>query len=687
MLVPKVKPTLKTITFVFLALVAFTSVPQVKPATAANLLPYQTLFEDDFSNGLGNWNKAEGSWAAENGYLLGTSDKSPSVISAGNTSWSDYIITVRVRNEAGSTFVLLIRWLDSQNYYRIVLAGDHLEFWLKRSGSDALLYREDSWGYPLNMKAWHELKIKIYGATPTIVAYSDGVPRMTIKDLSGKSISSGMIGLAVDAGGSSAFDDVIVTTLHPDAYGPHSIILLLVEFPDVKHTLTPTQIRDSVFATLNRYYTEVSYNLTWITGQVTQEWKMLPQPATYYDLATVTTSGWSKGRAEEIIKDTVNIWDKDVNYSQYDYVFIATAGDATWSYADMGLSISTNDKLAVTRAVVIGRLGGGDGWKVAAHELGHIFGLPDLYSYPIAFSGPPDWLEAAVFVGPWDLMSRSSERPQIGAWGKIKLGWLTPDQVFELLPGQQGAAQIDPLEIPGPGIHAIAIYLTSTTYFMVENREPIGFDSVLPDKGILVSYVDESRYWRGTGPVVVQDANPGNTPRWQLPHPTFTTDSGGKNLFMNQTYNQAVLLLDKSSDSYLVTAGTPDSVNNAKASYANAKDLIQRAETLLKETTSYQSQDAIAIVNQALEQDKMAKEDLLARTFEPFKEAVNHANQTLTLLDRAKQVEQQYKLNIRRTSPEQNLSIWIPAGMLAIGIVVGVYLVRKRRKTRTSPPV
>jgi hypothetical protein len=150
---------------------------------------------------------------------------------------------------------------------------------------------------------------------------------------------------------------------------------------------------------------------------------------------------------------------------------------------------------------------------------------------------------------------------------------------------------------------------------------------------------------------------------------------------MNQTYNQAVLLLDKSSDSYLVTAGTPDSVNNAKASYANAKDLIQRAETLVKETTSYQSQDAIAIVNQALEQDKMAKEDLLARTFEPFKEAVNHANQTLTLLHRAKQVEQQYKLNIRQTSPEQNLSIWIPAGMLAIGIVVGVYLVRKRRTT------
>jgi hypothetical protein len=44
-------------------------------------------------------------------------------------------------------------------------------------------------------------------------------------------------------------------------------------------------------------------------------------------------------------------------------------------------------------------------------------------------------------------MSRSDDRPQIGAWGKIKLGWIPPGRILELLPGQQGAiATIDPLE-------------------------------------------------------------------------------------------------------------------------------------------------------------------------------------------------------------------------------------------------
>lgn len=678
------KSTLKITIIILLTLVVLTSIPQPKPATAVNPPAYQTMFEDDFSNGLGKWNKIQGSWESENGYLVGTSAKAPSLISAGDTSWSDYILTVHVRSISGTAFVLFVHWLDYQNYYRIVLAEDHLEFWLRRAGNDVLLYREDSWGYPLIMNAWYELKIKIYNVVPTIVVYIDGAPEMTVKDLSGKAISEGMIGLSANTGESLAFDDVSVTTLHPDAYGPHSIILMLVEFPDVKHTLSPTQIRDSVFATLNRYYTEVSYNLTWITGQVTQEWKMLPQPATYYDLSTVTTSGWGKGHTEEVIKDAVSLWDSDVDFSQYDYAFIATAGDATWSYADTGLSIPTSDKLVVTRAVVMGRLGGGDGWKVAAHELGHIFGLPDLYSYPIAFSGPPDFHEAAVFVGPWDLMSRSSERPQIGAWGKIKLGWLNPDQVFELLPGQEGAAPIDPLELSGSGIHAIAIYLTSTTYFIVENRELIGFDSVLPDEGVLVSYVDESRYWRGTGPVVVQDANPGSAPRWQLPHPTFKMDSGSKNRFTNQTFNLAVLLLDKLDDSYVVTAGAPDFVDSAKASYAKGKDMIQKAETLLKDTTSYKSQDAIAIINQALQLEKIAKEALRTKTLEPFKEAVSHANETLCLLDRAKQVEQHYELTVH---PEQNLSVWMSAAVIAMGVIVGVYFVRKKKRVPTSSPV
>lgn len=650
--------------------------------SASNVPPFETLFSDDFSGDLAKWTTVQGTWALESGYLIGASSNATSQISSGDKSWSDFILTLRARSSSGQTLTAFVRWVDSQNHYRIVLAVDHFDFWLRRNGTDRLLHREGSWGSPLNMRAWHEIKVKIYGTIPTISVYLDQIPEMTIKDLSGNSISSGMIGLGVEARSSSAFDDVSVTTLHPDAYGPHSIIVLLVEFPDVKHGLSPAEVQNDVFQTLNRYYTEVSYNLTWITGHVTDEWKILSQPSTYYDLATVTSGGWSKGRAVEIIRDSIDVWDSEVDFSQFDYVFIATAGDATWSYTETSLQLPTSDNATLTQAVVIGRLGAREGWKVAAHELGHIFGLPDLYSYPIAFTGPADWREAAVFVGPWDLMSRSNERPHIGAWGKIRLGWITPDRVFELLPGQQGAATVDPLEHASSGIQAIIVYLNTTTYFVIENREQAGFDAVLPDHGILISFVDESKYWRGTGPVVVQDANPGSAPRWQLPHPTFGVEAGTHNLFLNQTYNLEALLLDKVEDSYTIAAGTPELVNIAKASYAQAKDLIHQAEILIKETAHYRSSDALGLVNQALDQNKIAMISLRAKTYEPFADAVNQANMTLALLSRAKQMEQMQQPNVPVAQ--------VPAGWLAIGgaifavATIAVYVHRKRKRARTQ---
>jgi hypothetical protein len=35
------------------------------------------------------------------------------------------------------------------------------------------------------MEEWHEVKVKLYGVVPTIEAYIDGQPEITVKDLSG----------------------------------------------------------------------------------------------------------------------------------------------------------------------------------------------------------------------------------------------------------------------------------------------------------------------------------------------------------------------------------------------------------------------------------------------------------------------------------------------------------------------
>ncbi len=560
-----------------------------------------------------------------------------------------------------------------------MLLSDHIEFWKRRAGIEQLLYREASWDYYMDLTQWHELKVKIYGAVPTIIAYVDGFPEITIKDLPGPPLISGRIGLGVDADASSTFGKVKVQTLHPDAFGAQSVILLLVEFSDLKHSLSPQEVYENVFPTLNSYYTEVSYNQTWIIGSVTPTWKMLERPSTYYDIATVTASGWSKGRAYEFLRDAINAWDPEVDFRKYDHVFVAGAGESIWGFAYFPLNIQTNDGVAITGATAQRE---SYDWRVYAHELGHLFGLPDLYSYRIAFTGPADFREAAVYVGPWDLMSRSNERPQIGAWGKIKLGWITPDRVLELLPEQEGWTTLEPLETMTSGIQAVVAYINITTYYVVEDRQPIGFDEVLPDKGVLVSFVDEAKYWRGNGPLVVQDANPESGPRWLLTHPTFDVGPGKKSQFTSPIFDLAVSLFDKRQDSYIVAVGKSNHMDSAKSAYQQAKDLLGQAESLLTEASAktYQAQEARELFAQAMKRYTDAKQAFANRTLASLQEAAKDAKEAVRLFNEAKQAELRYQL-----LGGGNNFVYPAAAVTGVAtLFLGLYIVRKRKRARST---
>jgi len=641
----------------------------------------EALFQDDFSQGLSKWNSTSaGAWSVENQELQGSSDEILGMISAGESAWTDYVFSVNVKNLEGLVHTVLVRWQDPDNYYRITLAQDRFEFWLRRSGGEELLYREFPWGFSIDMKQWHEVKVKLYGVVPTIEAYIDGQPRITIKDLSGQSMSSGIIGLAVEAGAVSLFDDVKVTTLQPDIAGSYSVILLLVEFSDVRHIQSPQEVYEKVFPTLNRYYAEVSYNLVSVNGEVTPEWRVLQKPSSYYDISSITGSGWMKGRTAEFLADAIHAWDGEVDYREYDYVFVAGPRDSVWGYAETCcLQITTDDGITVTR-------GSGErenyDWRTYAHELGHIFSLPDLYSYEIAFSGPRDWREAAVYVGPWDLMSRSDERPQIGAWGKAKLGWIPPSRIVELLPGEGAVTILDPLERPTSGIQSVMIHVNATTYFVVENRRPIGFDEVLPDKGVLVSHVDEAKYWRGNGPVVVQGADPGSGPRWQMLHPTYDIAPGKKDLFTNQTYNLAVALLDRKGDSYLIAAGVPNFVESARSAYSQASELVIKAESALAaaKLQDYRSENARALIDQAVTRYLHATQALGKGTLASFELASNLAKETIGLINAANQAEQQYQPQQPQLGlSEQTIAV---SSVLVVAITGAVFYVTRRRRRK-----
>ena len=136
------------------------------------------------------------------------------------------------------------------------------------------------------------------------------------------------------------------------------------------------------------------------------------------------------------------------------------------------------------------------------HEFGHVLGLPDLYDT----SGLPDANEG---TGEWDLMgsgnfshgpgdSLGTSPSHFSAWSKQRLGWITPINVSS----DQLGVTIPPVETGGDVYRLWTNGDNVGEYFLIENRQPVGFDRGLVRRsvevdgvqahGLLIYHVDDS---------------------------------------------------------------------------------------------------------------------------------------------------------------------------------------------------
>ena len=126
---------------------------------------------------------------------------------------------------------------------------------------------------------------------------------------------------------------------------------------------------------------------------------------------------------------------------------------------------------------------------VFAHEIGHGFGLPDLYAVDASHGGVGRW--GLMGTGPWGCDGQGAEMPcHMTAWSKDVLGWtntttLVPD-------ADLGVLALDPVETTGKVIR-IDAGDGSGDYYLLENRQQLGFDVSLPAPGLFVWQIDAER--------------------------------------------------------------------------------------------------------------------------------------------------------------------------------------------------
>jgi M6 family metalloprotease-like protein len=297
--------------------------------------------------------------------------------------------------------------------------------------------------------------------------------------------------------------------------GTINVLVIAVEFSDYNHTLSIAQVANQTINGLNAYYSEVSYGAVSVVGQVVG-WFRLPYRMAYYgadngvyidcQLDCPYPDTW------ELFRDVAPMITSQVNIAQYQEIVVLHAGygeessgvsndiwSCTYDSQPVTTTQGTFDKFSIVpefEASGFGTLG------VYAHEFGHLLGLPDLYSRTIEE------------VGAWDLMARGawngkppgSSPAEMLAWDRIFLSWITPQHILNVTKQTRMNVTVDPIESASSGIQAVEIQTPSQDskhYYLVEVRQRIGYDKGLPDSGVLITYIDETK----SSPVEVINAN------------------------------------------------------------------------------------------------------------------------------------------------------------------------------------
>ncbi|RMH14336.1 MAG: M6 family metalloprotease domain-containing protein, partial [Gemmatimonadetes bacterium] len=128
---------------------------------------------------------------------------------------------------------------------------------------------------------------------------------------------------------------------------------------------------------------------------------------------------------------------------------------------------------------------------VFAHELGHGFGLPDLYAVNGDHAGIGRW--GLMGSGSWGCggLGSGPDKPcHMSAWSKVELGW---SDVVELPFGaDHGTVTLDPVE-SGGAVLKVPAGDGSRDYYLLEFRDRVGTDVTLPEPGVLIWQIDQDQ--------------------------------------------------------------------------------------------------------------------------------------------------------------------------------------------------
>jgi M6 family metalloprotease-like protein len=258
------------------------------------------------------------------------------------------------------------------------------------------------------------------------------------------------------------------------------------------------------------YMDEVSYGKTQLDIEMGTAWLRMSMDSTEYSAAT-----FAQQRA--YIQEAIQKANPTFDFAGIQTVIVVASAPGPFltsaafhaAPAD-GISVDGSNVRWGTTIGDDGRYVGNGDWpnygsKVLSHELGHTFGLPDLYRY-----GAATFADQHLDAGSWDLMGWVGPGLHLVGWHKQKLGWLDPSNLVCV--DGQATATISPLDAPDDGIKMMIAKTAPGIAYVVEVRRAMGMDGEMCESGgVLIYRVNAdggNGFLNGIPPIAVKPVYP-----------------------------------------------------------------------------------------------------------------------------------------------------------------------------------
>lgn len=298
--------------------------------------------------------------------------------------------------------------------------------------------------------------------------------------------------------------------LSPSAVAPFRVLAVLVKFSDHDSSVTATYFDSLVYSsngsTVHNYFSEVSYtqiDLVTLNMPSSLGWRTAPQTYAYY-VNGQNGIGSYPNNTQKMVEDMVDQIDGLVDFSQYDNdgngfvdcLLMIHSGsgaeftgdnDDIWSHK-WSISPRLKDGVRISSFTVQPEywiVPGDMTIGVYAHELCHGFGLPDLYDLDQSSNGIGKWCVMAY--GCWNGPYPGGGSPSHPcAWSRIEMGFATATNVTSNMNG----VAINNVEQNGTIYRLWTSGNIGNEFFLVENRQKIGYDFNIPQAGLLIWHID-----------------------------------------------------------------------------------------------------------------------------------------------------------------------------------------------------